>query len=185
MNSGVPPCLMLSALEHLRTKGQSSKLLHCPETPPRLQRQWPAWSGAKSEWVRLPPEPLPGLPSEEEEEVPARMGAPPEDDHHPLAQAEGAVDITGVGEGTERVRAGLEGPWGGISSASKPGINHEGGGNSWNGPWHSSVAIRPVANQWYDPDHAGFPGDITTTGNFPGVSPDNPGGTSEYIGMHR
>jgi hypothetical protein len=90
-----------------------------------------------------------------------------------------------VGEGTERVRAGLEGPWGGISSSSLPTADHEGGGLWRASPRHSSVPIRPVPNFWYDREGAGFPGDITQGGNFPGVSPDNPEGTSSYIGMHR
>jgi hypothetical protein len=44
---------------------------------------------------------------------------------------EGGVDITDVGEGTERVRLGLEGEWSGMSSSSRPGVDQEGGGAGW------------------------------------------------------
>lgn len=97
---------------------------------------------------------------------------------------EGPVDITDVGEGTERVRLGLEGAWGGISSPSRPGSgnDHEGGGFEED-PLTSSLPIRPDGDR-YVYDESGFPGDVEE-GNFPGVNPDNPDGTSWMIGQHR
>ena len=43
----------------------------------------------------------------------------------------GGVDITDVGEGTERVRLGLEGEWSGMVSATRPGVDQEGAGAGW------------------------------------------------------
>lgn len=130
------------------------------------QEQWPSWSGEPGRWVRLPPDPKPALPIDEEEEIPERPGFPKEE--RVIESEEGAVDITGVGEGTESVRAGLEGPWQGIVSSSRPSTRHEGGGLR-DHPVTSSVAIRPYADEWIQRDDMEFPGALAH-GNFPGVA---------------
>ena len=50
------------------------------------------------------------------------------------SRVSGGVDITDVGEGTERVRLGLEGEWSGMASESRPGVGQEGAGAGFLGP---------------------------------------------------
>mmetsp|Transcript_70355 Transcript_70355/g.168525 ORF Transcript_70355/g.168525 Transcript_70355/m.168525 type:complete len:274 (+) Transcript_70355:28-849(+) len=50
-------------------------------------------------------------------------------------------------------------------------------------PAGSNLAIRPIADRWGSEDGS-FPPKLIE-GNFPGVRPNDPMGTSEYIGMHR
>jgi len=124
---------------------------------------------------------------------------------------EGAVDMTDVGEGTERVRLGLEGEWSGMASASRPGSDQEGGGAGWLRPSAVGASVRGGFGETYDimnpptgksaypmtssyayertPDRwvsneGEFPGGLEE-GTFPGVNPNDPDGTSWMIGMHR
>lgn len=124
---------------------------------------------------------------------------------------QGPVDITDVGEGTERVRLGLEGEWSGMSSSTRPGSDQEGAGAGWLRPSAAGAAVRGGFGEPYDvlnppagesaypmtssyayertPDRwvskgGEFPGDLEE-GTFPGVNPNDPDGTSWMIGMHR
>ena len=60
----------------------------------------------------------------------------------------GGVDITDVGEGTERVRLGLEGEWSGIVSATRPGVDQEGAGAGWLRPSQQEPAVASPAPAW-------------------------------------
>jgi hypothetical protein len=57
----------------------------------------------------------------------------------------GGVDITDVGEGTERVRLGLEGEWSGMVSATRPGVDQEGAGAGWLRPSQQEPAVASPA----------------------------------------
>ncbi|EKX35237.1 hypothetical protein GUITHDRAFT_146646 [Guillardia theta CCMP2712] len=149
---------------------------------------WQEWTGARSPVWNAPDE-LPVRPQEPEPEDEVRSYI-----SRDYVAPTGGADITHVGEGTERVRAGLEGAWGGISSITSPvggGVGgnemggragyetwtHEGGGLA-GAVRASSIAIKPVADQY------GTDGSLEQ-GNFPGVNPNDPDGTSWMIGMHR
>ena len=150
-------------------------------------------------------------------ESPGKLGASTEADSAFLpptepARQDGGVDITDVGEGTERVRLGLEGEWSGMASASRPGVDQEGAGAGWLRPSSAGASVRggygedgydildppsgasayPMTSSYaYErtPDrwiskNGDFPGGIEE-GTFPGVKPNDPDGTSWMIGMHR
>ena len=124
-------------------------------------------------------------PARREEKYDREESYDREEDFYRNVPQSGAVDITGNGEGTERVRAGFEGAWGGIESHGLPGAGHEGGGLGPMGAATaaSSVAIRPTGDRWFSEDGS-FPAQFYE-GTFAGTAPNNPEGTSDYIGMHR